>query len=158
METLAAVAIISIAGFSVLFGFSSALRAVQSAKDNGAFALKLLFADEVLRSRIGAVNIPYWEQVSVETGDEITVPWFKGNRESTVSVSVIDGALVLETVHGEEQERFVLAEGLEDISVAPVPDAGPVLGFDIQFSHKGRDYRIAAGFASRPLKSIGGRI
>ena len=98
METLIATGTLSLVMIILAIALSSSARAMQKAGDRALFGIQLLRADSLIRNRIGAVAIPYWEKPVLETGkSSVTIPWYQGERKGYVRLFEEEGALVMET-------------------------------------------------------------
>jgi hypothetical protein len=153
METLIAMGALSLIMIVLALSLSSSLGAMQRARDRALFGIGLLRADSLIRNRIGAVAVPYWEQAVVEAGESsVTIPWYQGKRESYVRLLAEDGALVLETGDKGNVERTVLLSGLDgtEFSVLRNEERLPC-GVGVAYYKGQNSYHTLSAFATLPI-------
>jgi prepilin-type N-terminal cleavage/methylation domain-containing protein len=132
LEALAALAVLSIAGMSVLAGANIAINTLDAAKTRAVFTARLLYADERLRRTVGEIAIPYWEQAGYATaklvmsthGNTLELPWYQGKRDAVLRLYQRDTALVLDIVTTEGCESIPLYEGVESVELGLMLNAG----------------------------------
>jgi prepilin-type N-terminal cleavage/methylation domain-containing protein len=153
METLIALGVVSLVMIILSLALSSSAGAMQKARDNALFGIQLLRADSLIRNRIGAVAVPYWETPAMETGESsVTIPWHRGEREGYVRLRAGEGALVMETGDKEGNESIALLSGLEGIELSILRnEEGVPYGVGVSCSRGQKSYHILSAFASIPL-------
>jgi hypothetical protein len=153
VETLVATGAFSLIMLVLALSLSSAAGALQQARDRALFGVKLLRADSLLRNRLGAVNVPYWETPDLAMGESsVTIPWYQGEREGSVRLLVEEGALVMETSGKGDRERTLLMSGLDGIELSVLRNAENVpYGVGVVYVQGRKSYHTLAAFASVPL-------
>jgi hypothetical protein len=153
METLAAMAVISLAMIIPGLSLSASAGAMERAKDRALFAIQLLRADSLIRDRIGETAIPYWESAApVIDGSSATIPWRRGEREGYARLALEEGTLVLETRDKGRQERITLLSGLDGAEFSIVRNGeGAPCGLETALERGPDSYRIVSVFATLPL-------
>jgi hypothetical protein len=112
-----------------------------------------LRADSLIRNRLGAVAVPYWETPVLETGESsVTIPWYQGEREGSVRLLVEEGALVMETSGKGKTERMLLMSGLDGIELSVLRNAGNLpYGVGVAYFQGQNTYHTLSAFSSLPL-------
>jgi hypothetical protein len=157
-EALTAIGIIAVAGMLVLGALSSSMKGIDRAKGGIDFGVKLLAADNLIRRRAGAVNIPFWERnVALIIQDtSMQVPWYGSMAEDYLRFFWDEHSLRMETEIGGEKESVLLFKALDRIHVSALVDEdGIPYGLDVAYAYGGREYHTRAAFASSPVQ--GGR-
>jgi prepilin-type N-terminal cleavage/methylation domain-containing protein len=161
METLIAMGVVSLIMIILALSLSSSAGAMQKAKDRSLFGIKLLRADSLIRSRIGEVAVPYWENPAPEMGESsVTIPWRHGERESYVRLLAEEGALVMETGDRQKKERTLLMSGLDRIEFSILRNEGSVpYGIGVAYIQGQNSYHTLSAFSSIPVMGApaGGR-
>jgi prepilin-type N-terminal cleavage/methylation domain-containing protein len=157
LETLAAIAVVSLVMGILGLSLSSSAGALEKTRDRVLFGIRLLRADSLLRDRVGAVAIPYWETPILEAGDaSLAIPWYQGERDGRLRLLTENGELILEAEDKWKKERLVLIAGLDgaELSVLRNEERAPC-GIAVTYFHKQHSYRTLAAFSTAPLR--GGR-
>jgi hypothetical protein len=126
---------------------------MKKARDRALFGIKLLIADSLIRDRIGAVAVPYWESPILETGESsVTIPWYQGERNGSVRLLAREGALVLETADKRKTERILLMSGLDGMELSILRNAESVpYGVGVAYFQGQNSYHTLSAFSSIPL-------
>jgi hypothetical protein len=140
---------------------------MKKAQGRALFGIQLLRADSLIRNRMSAVAVPYWENPILETGESsVTIPWYQGERNGYVRLLVEEGALVLETVEKRKRERISLMSHLDRVELSILRNAGNIpYGVGVSCFQGQNSYHTLAAFSSFPVArsntgenlSIGGR-
>ncbi|GHV73394.1 hypothetical protein AGMMS49940_06960 [Spirochaetia bacterium] len=154
METLTALALVSLIMTIIALALSSAAGVWTQSRDRALFAVRLLRADSLVRSRIGAVAIPYWETpVLLAADSSVTIPWFEGERSGFVRLRAEDDRLIMETGEKRKTERIVLLSGLEGTELSILRDERHIPGgIGVTYFHKQKSYHTRSAFASFPIR------
>jgi hypothetical protein len=160
METLVAMGAISLAMIILGLSLSSAAGAMARARDHALFGIRLLRADSLIRDRLAAVAIPYWERPVPETeGSSVRIPWYQGEREGHVTLLVEGGALVMETGDKRKTERIPLLSGLDSIELALLrTDENAPYGVGVSYHRGQKIYHTMAAFASFPVARLSAEV
>ncbi|MDR1250209.1 MAG: hypothetical protein LBK63_13020 [Treponema sp.] len=153
METLAAMTVISLAMIILGLSLSSSAGAMERAKNQALFGIQLLSADSLIRDRIGAVAIPYWEKTAPTLdGSSATIPWYRGEREGYVRLAVEEGSLVMETWDKQQKERILLMSGLDGAEFSLLRNGeGIPCGVGVACLRGQNSYHTLSAFSTRPL-------
>jgi hypothetical protein len=153
METLIAMGVVSLIMIILALSLSSSAGAMQKAKDRSLFGIKLLRADSLIRNRIGAVVVPYWENPTPETGESsVTIPWRQGEREGYVRLLAEEGTLVMETGDKRKKERMLLMSGLDGVEFSILRNEGKVpYGIGVAYFQGQNSYHTLSAFSSIPI-------
>jgi prepilin-type N-terminal cleavage/methylation domain-containing protein len=156
LETLTAIAVISIAGLALLSGVSIATRALEKAKTRAMYAARLLSADERLRELIGQVAIPYWERnAGLVVRNEaayaaaLELPWYQGQKDAVLRIAFVkrDAQTMLE-INTPDKRDVIMLDFVGELTLGLILDADKQpRGVDIQLA----DYHSRIAFASRPF-------
>jgi hypothetical protein len=161
METLIAMGVAGLVMIILALSLSSSAGAMKKAGDRALFGIKLLRADSLIRNRIGAVAVPYWENPAPEMGgSSVTIPWYRGEREGYVRLLVEEGTLVMETGDRQKKERLLLMSGLDGMELSILRNKGSVpYGVGIAYFQGQNSYHTLSAFSSLPIMgaSAGGR-
>jgi prepilin-type N-terminal cleavage/methylation domain-containing protein len=154
IETLTALALVSIIMTILTLALSSSLGVLGKSRDRALFGVRLLRADSLIRNRIGAVAIPYWETPVLETGDSsVTIPWYQGERSGYVRLLAEDDSLIMETGEKKKTERIVLLSGLEEVGFSILRNEQRTpCGIDVAYSHKQKIYHTLSAFSTFPIQ------
>jgi hypothetical protein len=154
LETLVAMGALSLIMSVLALSLSSSAGAMQKAQDSALFGIKLLSADSLIRNRLGAVAVPYWETPIMEAEESsVTIPWYQGEKEGYVRLLVEDGALIMETAGKGKTERALLISGLDRIELSVLRNAGNVpYGVGVAYLRGQNSYHTLAAFASVPVE------
>jgi hypothetical protein len=162
IEGVTALAIISVVGMITLSLPGSAARALSGSLKPLFFTLGVLRAEALIRDRVSAVRVPYWEKTAFpregppEETPSITIPWYEGDARAALRLAGEDGTLYIETVRNSGVEHITLLEDLDDLSLSVQRGRGGVpLGVSISCGFRGLRFRIDAPFASIPLPEEG---
>jgi hypothetical protein len=157
METLIAMGVVSLVMIILALFLSSSAGAIQRAGDRALFGIKLLRADSLIRDRMGAVAIPYWENPVLETGESsVTIPWSRGEREGYVRLLAEEGALVMETGNKQKNERILLLSGLDGLEFSILRnEASAPYGVGVAYFLGQKSYHTLSAFSTIPV--AGGR-
>jgi prepilin-type N-terminal cleavage/methylation domain-containing protein len=153
METLVAMGLVSLIMIILGLSLSSSAGAMQKARDRALFGIKLLRADSLIRDRIGAVAIPYWETPAPETTEaSVTIPWYQGERTAYVRLLAEGGTLVIETGNKQKNERMLLMSGLDGVEFSVLRNEGQVpYGIGVAYFQGQNSYHTLSAFSSLPL-------
>jgi hypothetical protein len=153
METLVAMGVASLIMIILALSLASSAEAMQKAKDRALFGIHLLRADSLVRNRIGAVAVPYWEKAAPETGEfSVTIPWFEGERAGYVRLLAEEGTLVMESAGKGKTERIPLISGLDGLELFILRNGKSVpYGVGVAYFRGQNSYHTLAAFASLPL-------
>jgi prepilin-type N-terminal cleavage/methylation domain-containing protein len=159
LETLAALAVLSVAGLSVIAGANIVINALDTAKTRAVFTARLLYADERLRRAVGEIAIPYWEQAGYTTaklamsahGNTLELPWYQGKRDAVLRLYQRDTTLVLDIVTHEGCESIILHEGIESVELGLMLNADEQpCGMTMKLRMNSVEYHCLAAFATQP--------
>ncbi|GHU60209.1 hypothetical protein FACS189444_6800 [Spirochaetia bacterium] len=153
-ETIAAFGIICAVLLILSSAFASISRSGASVKDRVLFTFAMLRADELLRNRMGAVTVPYWERhvPIVEGGSYIELPWYQGNRNHHIKLFFADNELLLEADENGKQERIVLFKNIEGAAIDIMRDQDDVpLALLIRITARNWEYLSRIAFSSQPV-------
>jgi hypothetical protein len=153
METLVAMGVVSLIMIILSLFLSSSAGAMRKAKERALFGIQLLRADSLIRNRIGAVAVPYWETPAPETEEtSVTIPWYQGERTAYVRLLAEEGSLVMETGARGKNERMLLLSGLDgmEFSVLRNEDQIPY-GIGVAYFRGQNRYHTLSAFSSLPL-------
>jgi hypothetical protein len=162
METLIAVGAVSLVMIVLALSLSSSAGAMEKAGNRALFGIQLLRADSLIRNRIGAVAVPYWEQAAPEMGESsVTIPWYQGEREGYVRLLAEAGTLVMETSDKRKTERMLLMSGLDGMELSILRNEESVpYGVGIVYFRGQNSYHTLSAFSTLPvtggIPSIGG--
>jgi hypothetical protein len=138
-------------------------------RDTLRLSAALIEADRIIRERAAAVAIPYWELQGniTENGFSVALPWYGGVRDQYLTLSLEDGALVIETrgVEVAGEREVLLAQSALCVSgISLLRDSGGApRGIDITYAYRDKPGRTlfpgndvgavhtAALFGSAPL-------
>lgn len=97
VEAIVAIAIIAAAGAMLAMASSVAFRTLIKTHDGVITSADCLSTDAAIRAAVGRVRIPWWEsRAKAELSAEgVTIPWLDGIKENTITLSVVDGHLVI---------------------------------------------------------------
>ncbi|MFP3042360.1 type II secretion system GspH family protein [Treponema primitia] len=153
IETLAALGVVSLIMTIITISLSSSAAAMEKSKDKALLGIKLLRADSLIRDRIGAVAVPYWELPTLEADKySVRIPWYRGERNGYVQLLVENGALIMETEGKGEKERVVLISGLDETILSILRDEQHIpYGIDITYLHKQKTYHTMSVFSTSSL-------
>jgi hypothetical protein len=153
MESLIAMMVVSLVMGILALSLSSSSGAMKKAGDRALFGIQLLRADSLIRDRIGAVAIPWWEQAAPEFAESsVTIPWYQGEREGFVRLLAEEGALVLETGGKEREERILLMSGLDGLEFSVLRNEGSVpYGIGVAYIRGQHSYHTLSAFSTIPL-------
>ncbi|MBN1409588.1 MAG: hypothetical protein JW969_01995 [Spirochaetales bacterium] len=116
IEVIVSVTVLLIIGFSIWASFHSATRVALNIPDVAEENRNLILIDEYIRVVINEIHPPFWlGEWKPDLGDDVvTIPWYRGYRENTVSFEFSDKLLKI-TV-----EQTVLPDDdADDVSAAP---------------------------------------
>jgi hypothetical protein len=132
---------------------SASAGAMEEAKNRTLFGIQLLRADSLIRNRIGAVAIPYWERATPEIAESsATIPWFRGEREGYVQLAVEEGSLVMETWDKQQKERITLLSGLDGAEFSLLRNKkGAPCGVGVAYLRRQNSYHTLSAFSTIPL-------
>jgi hypothetical protein len=153
METLVAVGVVSLVMIILALSLASSAGAMQKARDSALFGIQLLRADSLIRNRIGAVAVPYWEQAVPDTRESsVTIPWYQGERGGYVRLLAEEGTLVLETACKGKTERIALMSGLDgtEFSILRNGESAPY-GIGVACFRGQNSYHTLSAFATLPV-------
>jgi prepilin-type N-terminal cleavage/methylation domain-containing protein len=156
LEALAAMGVISIVLTVLALAFTSSAAALEKSKDTLIFGVKLLRADSLIRNRVGAIAVPYWENLVPEAGSSsLTIPWYRGKHDAKLRLSAEDHALILETEGAGDGERITIIDSLDgaELSILRDDQQNPY-GIGISYFYKQNTYHSFSAFASHPLGRI----
>jgi prepilin-type N-terminal cleavage/methylation domain-containing protein len=153
LETLTAMAVVSLIMTIIALTISSSAGALIKSKDRALFGVRLLRADSLIRSRIGAVAVPYWEIPVLEAGDSsVTIPWYRGERGAYVRLLSEDDSLIMETGEKGKTERIVLLAGLDGTELSILRDERRIpCGIAVTYFHKQKTYHTLSAFSTSPI-------
>ncbi|AEF87015.1 prepilin-type N- cleavage/methylation domain protein [Treponema primitia ZAS-2] len=153
LETLAAMGILSILVCLIALSLSSSLATLGRSRNRLIFAVKLLKADALIRSRVNGIAIPYWETPSLEDGgSSLAIPWYKGEKESFLRIKAEEGRLILETDDGKKTETLTLLNDIESVELSLLRnDYDMPWGIAVTYIYKQQNYHTWAAFSSIPL-------
>jgi prepilin-type N-terminal cleavage/methylation domain-containing protein len=153
METLIAMGIVSLILTILTVFLSSSAAVVEKSKDRALFGIKLLRADSLIRDRMGAVAVPYWETPVLETGEtSMTIPWYQGERDGYVRLLTDKDTLIMETDDKQKKERLVLISGLDGIDLSVLRDDRHIpYGIDVTYFHNRNTYHTLSVFSTSSL-------
>jgi hypothetical protein len=157
-EALTAIGIIAASGMIALGALSSSIKGIDRAKGGIEFGVKLLAADNLIRRKTGAVNIPFWERniALIAEDTSIQVPWYGSMAEDYLRFFWDEHSLRMETESGGEKESVLLFRALDRIQVSALTDGdGIPYGLDVAYAYGGREYHTRAAFASSPVQGGG---
>ena len=160
METLVALGVASLVMIILALSLSSSAGAMQKAKDRALFGIRLLRADSLIRNRIGAVAVPYWEKPIPEAGESsVRIPWYQGEREGYVRLLAGEGTLIMETSCKQKEERILLMSGLEGVEFSVLRNEALIpCGIGVAYFHGQNSYHTLSAFSTLPVSwtSAGG--
>jgi prepilin-type N-terminal cleavage/methylation domain-containing protein len=153
METLIAMGIVSLILTILTVSLSSSTAVMEKSKDRALFGIRLLRADSLIRHRIGAVAVPYWETPVLETGETlITIPWYQGERDGYVRLLMDKDTLIMETGDKQKKERLVLISGLDGMDLSVLRNDRHIpYGIDVTYFHNRNIYHTLSVFSTSPL-------
>lgn len=153
METLIAMGIVSLILTILTVSLSSSAAVMEKSKDRALFGIKLLRADSLIRDRMGAVAVPYWETPVLETGEtSMTIPWYQGERDGYVRLLTDKDTLIMETDDKQKKERLVLISGLDGIDLSVLRDDRHIpYGIDVTYFHNRNTYHTLSVFSTSSL-------
>ncbi|MDR0597727.1 MAG: type II secretion system GspH family protein [Treponema sp.] len=153
METLVALGVTSLVMIILALSLSSSAGAMQKAKDSALFGIRLLRADSLIRSRIGAVSVPYWEKLIPEAGESsVRIPWYMGEREGYVRLLAGEGTLVMETSDKQKEERILLMSGLDGVEFSVLRNEDHIpCGIGVAYFRGQNSYHTLSAFSSLPV-------
>jgi hypothetical protein len=152
LETLAAMGALSLIMIVLALSLSSAAGTLQKAQDRALFGIQLLRADSLIRNRLGAVAVPYWENPALETGESsVTIPWYQGEQEGYVRLLAEEGTLVMETSGKGKTERTLLISGLDGIELSVLRAGNVPYGVGVAYFQGQKSYHTLSAFSSLPL-------
>jgi hypothetical protein len=153
MEALVAVGVVSLVMIILALSLSSCAGAMQRAADRALFGIQLLRADSLIRDRIGAVAIPYWEKPALETeGSSVRIPWHQGEEKGYVRLFAEEGALVMETAGKGKTERILLVSGLDGVELSILRNGeGAPYGVGVACFRGQNSYHTLSVFSSLPI-------
>jgi hypothetical protein len=161
IEGIIALSIISVIGFITLSLPGSAARALNRSLGSLFFTFQVLKAETLVRDRVNAVQIPYWEKTVEPDGDFysetpwLSVPWYQGDPQGRLRIYGENRALFIETTLKGETEKRRLLENPDSFSlVIPRDYGGRPLGVGLSVTRRGRVFYIRAPFAGIPLKEV----
>jgi prepilin-type N-terminal cleavage/methylation domain-containing protein len=153
LETLAAMGIISIVLTSLAMTLPSSSAALEKSKKNLLFGVKFLRADTIIRKRVGAIAIPYWEHPILDTdSSSLTIPWYQGKQNVNLRLIAEGKTLLLETEGALEDEKITLIDGLDGSEISILRDDQKIpYGIGIVLFHNQNTYHSFSAFASHPM-------
>jgi hypothetical protein len=153
METLVAMTVISLTLIILGLSLSASAGAMERAKDRALFVIQLLRVDSLIRNRIGAVAIPYWEKAAPAIeGASATIPWYQGEREGYVRLIVEEGTLVMETRDKGQRERITLLSGLDGYEFSILRNREDLpCGLGVAYLRGRNSYHTLSAFSTFPL-------
>jgi prepilin-type N-terminal cleavage/methylation domain-containing protein len=153
IESLVAMTVVSLVMIILALSLSSSTGAMKKAKDRALFGIRLLRADSLLRDRIGAVAIPWWEKAVPETEESsVTIPWYQGEREGYVRLIAEEGALVMETGNKQKKERMLLMSGLDGLEFSILRNEGRIpYAVGVAYFLGQNSYYTLSAFATLPI-------
>jgi prepilin-type N-terminal cleavage/methylation domain-containing protein len=153
METLIAMGIVSLILTILTVSLSSSAAAMEKSKDKALFGIKLLRADSLIRHRIGAVAVPYWEIPVLETDEtSMTIPWYQGERNGYVRLLMDKDTLIMETGDKQKKERLVLISELDGLDLSVLRNNRHIpYGIDVTYFHNRNIYHTLSVFSTFPL-------
>jgi prepilin-type N-terminal cleavage/methylation domain-containing protein len=151
VETLTAIAVISIAGLALLSGVSMATRTLEKAKTRAIHATRLLNADERLRELIGQVAIPFWERNAgfAVRNETLELPWYQGQKDAILRITFVkrDAQTMLE-INTPDKREVIMLDTVGEPALGLILDADKQpCGVEIRLA----DYHSRIAFASRPF-------
>jgi hypothetical protein len=146
-------ALVSLIMTILVLALHSSAGALERSGDRALFGIRLLRADSLIRSRIGAVTIPYWETPVMEAGESsVIIPWYQGERDGYVRLLAEDDMLIMETEDKKKKERMVLLTGLDGAELSVLRDDRRLpCGIGVTYFHKQKTYHTLSAFSSIPL-------
>lgn len=150
IETLAAVTIVSIAAALTFAAVSAAIaantRTLAACREISAVS----FSDRAMRDYAEDVRIPFWERHFdvIEEGNSVTIPWYLGVRDQTITFSPGKEALTVSVITADGERKASLLRGMGDIAVSVVRTAkGSPSGLEVSWASNKKKYasRVAFG-------------
>jgi prepilin-type N-terminal cleavage/methylation domain-containing protein len=156
LETLIAMGVVSLIMIILALSLSSSAGTMEKAKDRVLFGIQLLRADSLVRNRIGAVAVPYWETPVLETEESsLRIPWYQGERESFVRLLVEEGTLVMETAGKEKKERILLVSDLDGAEFSVLRNSESIpYGVGVACFRGQNSYQTLSAFATLPVTGL----
>lgn len=152
IETLAAVTIVSIAAALTFAAVSAAIAADTRTLATCREISAVSFSDRALRDFAENVRIPFWERHFdvVEEGNSVTIPWYLGVRNQTITFSPGEESLTVSVLTADGEKKTSLLRGMGDIAVSVIRTAkGSPTGIEFSWESNRRKYasRVAFGTA-----------
>jgi prepilin-type N-terminal cleavage/methylation domain-containing protein len=153
METLVAMTVVSLIMIILSLALSSSAGAMEGAKNRALFGIGLLRTDSLIRDRIGAVAVPYWERAEAKIdGSSAMIPWYRGEREGYVRIAVEEGTLVMETWDKQKKERITLLSDLDGADFSLLRNGeNDTYGVGVACLRGQNSYHILSAFSTFPL-------
>jgi hypothetical protein len=158
LEALAAMGVITVVLTLLAMALPSSIAALGKSRDTLIFGVKLLRADSLIRNRVGAIAVPYWENLVLDAGiSSLTIPWYQGKPGAKLRLSAEDNALILEIEGAGDGERVTVIDGLDGVELSVLRDDKQIpYGIGISYFYKQNTYHCFSAFASHPLGRIAG--
>ncbi|WP_010259483.1 PulJ/GspJ family protein [Treponema primitia] len=153
VETLIALGVVSLIMTILTISMTSSAAALEKSKDRALFGIKLLRADSLIRDRIGAVAVPYWELPVLEAGESsVRISWYQGERNGYIRLLTEKDALIMETEDKRKKERIVLISGLDGTNLSILRDEQHIpYGIDVIYLHRQKTYHTMSAFSTSSL-------
>jgi hypothetical protein len=163
LEGVIALSIISVIGFIALSLPGSAVKTLNRSLGPLLFTFRALQAEAIIRDRVNAVQIPFWDKTAELRGDlspgasRVIIPWYQGDPRGMLRISGENRALVIETTREGMTETLRIPVNQDSLSLSILrTNEGVPFGIGINCVYQGRVFYIRAPFAGIPLKEAEG--
>jgi hypothetical protein len=155
IETMAAVGIVTIALSILSAAAVLSFRNTVDPVDFLFFGIRLLRADTLVRDKVEAVTVPYWDLNfdPAQQDGSLVIPWYGGRKEDRLVFYLSrDGELIMETESRGKKEKQTLINKLESADISVWRDKAQIpRGIDILYRYQGRVYQTRSAFGSSPI-------
>jgi type II secretory pathway pseudopilin PulG len=153
-EALIAMGIVSLC-LAMISGLCySSVNVLKICRETAEKTAGILKTDTLFRSAAGTVAIPFWEKYPpiTETPVQITIPWYEGDRDSSLSFRVDGKKLIMETETRAGVKSHTLLDRADGIAIALITEENRIpRGIELSFRLLNRAYDLKAYFGSTVL-------
>ena len=161
-EIMIALVIISVLGVVIWQGFTRGSALIEKISLNSLETINVIHIENSIRRITGEVQIPFWvaELLIEENNDMLTIPYYEGEKDRTLTVNFENNSLVFH-INNTEDDNPVDVQSFGpfsevDFSLAK-NETGEIFGIKYVLKHQKKSFdtiTIIAGFGSNPFWKI----
>ncbi len=149
LETLAAVAVISIGVLLASWGGYQIFTRIQEISETDRFLNELSSCEKLLKESINQIEYPFWYELDLTnfTSKNVDLPFYHGIKEDRLSLSFRDNGLII----SRPAQSIIIFPGLSGGNFFIIGNRTEPRGIGITLSRGGVTYRLHCLLGGIPL-------